>query len=36
MKKVFLSLLTVVIYFAVAAQQVPRDKVILELVTATW
>jgi hypothetical protein len=33
MKKVFLSVLTVVLAFTVTAQQVPRQSVILETLT---
>jgi len=36
MKKVLLSLFTVVIALAVTAQQVPRDKVVIEEATGTW
>jgi len=33
MKKILLSLLTIVIAFAVTAQQVPRDMVVVEILT---
>jgi hypothetical protein len=36
MKRIFLSLMTAVIAIAVIAQQVPRDKVVIEIGTATW
>ncbi len=36
MKKLLLSLFTIVIAMAVTAQQVPRDKVVIEIGTATW
>jgi len=36
MKRIFLSFLTVVIATAIIAQQVPRDKVIVEIGTGTW
>jgi hypothetical protein len=36
MKRIFLSLMTAMIAIAVIAQQVPRDKVVIEIGTATW
>jgi hypothetical protein len=36
MKRIFLSLMTAMIAIAVIAQQVPRDKVVVEDATGTW
>jgi len=36
MKRIFLSLMTAMIVIAVIAQQVPRDKVVVEDFTGTW
>jgi hypothetical protein len=36
MKHILLSFLTVIIAGAIIAQQVPRDKVVVEEATGTW
>jgi len=36
MKRIFLSVVMAFIAIAVIAQQVPRDKVVIEIGTATW
>jgi hypothetical protein len=36
MKKLFLTLMTAIIAIAMIAQQVPRDKVVVEDATGTW
>jgi hypothetical protein len=36
MKRIFLTLMTAIFAIAVIAQQVPRDKVVVEDATGTW
>ena len=36
MKQILLSILTLIIGTTIIAQQVPRDKVVIEIGTATW
>ncbi len=36
MKRIFLSLITAMIAITLIAQQVPRDKVVVEDFTGTW
>lgn len=36
MKKVYLTFMIAIFAVALIAQQVPRDKVVIEIGTATW
>jgi hypothetical protein len=36
MKRIYLTLMTAIFAIALIAQQVPRDKVVIEIGTATW